>query len=122
MAQEALANVARHAAATEVEIRLLARTGGITMEIQDNGKGFVVEGSPGAKKSQRLGLLGMRERIEMVGGTLKLISAPGMATTVMAEFPAPLRSPKKRSAKSAPTLPCRPPSGTKSVFCWLTTT
>ena len=110
VAQEALANVARHAAATEVEIRLLTPAGGITMEIQDNGKGFAVEGSPGAKKSRRLGLLGMRERIEMVGGTLKLISAPGMATTVIAEFPAPLFSPKKRAAKSPRKSPSRPPS------------
>ena len=110
VAQEALANVARHAAATEVEIRLLTLAGGITMEIQDNGKGFAVEGSPGAKKSRRLGLLGMRERIEMVGGTLKLISAPGMATTVIAEFPAPLFSPKKRAAKSPRKSPSRPPS------------
>ena len=99
VAQEALTNVARHAEATTVEIRLRNEAGSITMEIKDDGKGFAVEGSRGPKKSQRLGLLGMRERVEMVGGTLRIISAPGQPTTVVAEFPACGPVPEKRVRK-----------------------
>ena len=95
MAQEGLANVARHAEATEVEIRLLTHEGRITMEIQDDGKGFALESLRAGKKAQRLGLLGMRERVEMVGGKLSLQSAPGQPTTVTAEFPAPCPPAKK---------------------------
>ena len=100
VAQEALTNVARHAQATSVEIRLRNHEGGISMEIKDDGKGFALEGTPGAKKSQRHGLLGMRERIEMVGGKLSLISSPGQPTTVLAEFPAPAPLPQKRVRKT----------------------
>ena len=57
------------------------------MEIHDNGKSFHVEKTLLAKNNKRLGLVGMRERIEMIGGTLDIISAPGEGTSVRAEIP-----------------------------------
>ena len=78
------------------------------MEIRDNGHGFAPEGTPGAKKTQRLGLLGMRERIEMVGGTLQLISSPGQPTTVRAEFPASGAVTEKRVRKNRVKIPSPP--------------
>ena len=57
------------------------------MKIKDNGKGFQAERVLHAKKSKRLGLLGMRERVEMVGGNFTVKSAPGKGTTVLAQIP-----------------------------------
>jgi len=88
IAQEALNNVSRHAQASRVEVSIqkLAE-GGIAMKIHDNGKSFSVAGLLKAKGSQRLGLLGMRERVEMVGGTFCVESAPGKGTTIEVEIP-----------------------------------
>jgi signal transduction histidine kinase len=87
IAQEALTNVARHARASRVDVNIhkLARAVGVT--IKDNGKSFEVERVLHAKKNKRLGLLGMRERVEMVGGRLRVESAPGKGTTIRAEIP-----------------------------------
>ena len=87
VAQEALTNVARHACATHVRISISKIPGAIRMEIADNGKSFVVEKTLQKGNNQRLGLVGMRERIEMVGGSLTIESAPGTGTTVRAEVP-----------------------------------
>jgi signal transduction histidine kinase len=57
------------------------------MEIRDNGKSFQVEQVLLARNHKRLGLVGMRERIEMVGGNLAVESEPGKGTTVRAEVP-----------------------------------
>jgi two-component system sensor histidine kinase DegS len=87
VAQEALTNVVRHARATQVKLSISAVEGGIRMEIADNGKSFSVEKTLLAKTNKRLGLIGMKERIEMVGGTLVIESAPNRGTTVRAEIP-----------------------------------
>jgi signal transduction histidine kinase len=58
------------------------------MKINDNGKSFDVVRVLEAKGKKRLGLLGMRERLEMVGGRFAVESAPGQGTTVTAEIPA----------------------------------
>jgi signal transduction histidine kinase len=58
------------------------------MEIVDDGQGFEVAGTSGAKKTNRLGLLGMRERVEMIGGTFCIESGVGKPTTVSVEIPA----------------------------------
>jgi PAS domain S-box-containing protein len=84
IAQEALTNVSRHAKATCAEINIQKRTGSICMEIKDNGRGFDASDTT---KSTRLGVLGMRERIEMIGGTFSIESAPGQPTTVRVEIP-----------------------------------
>lgn len=87
VAQEALNNVARHAEASQVTIGISEQAGAIQMEISDNGKSFQVGPTLLAKNNRRLGLVGMRERIEMVGGTLAIESAPGRGTTVRAQLP-----------------------------------
>jgi len=87
VAQEALTNVARHAHATQVNMSISEISGAIRMEISDNGKSFAVEKAFQAKNHKRLGLIGMKERIEMVGGSLVITSTPGQGTTVRAEIP-----------------------------------
>jgi signal transduction histidine kinase len=57
------------------------------MEIHDNGKSFLVERMLFAEPIKRLGLLGMRERLEMVGGSFSIESAPGKGTTIRAQVP-----------------------------------
>lgn len=91
VAQEALNNVARHARATRVKVVISKIPGAIRMEIGDNGKSFPVRKVLLAK-TKRLGLVGMRERVEMVGGKLTIDSAPGHGTTVRAEIPFTLES------------------------------
>ena len=95
VAQEALTNVARHAQASRAEVSIEDLDGVIRMEIKDDGKGFEVEGSSRAKKSNRLGLLGMRERVEMVGGSFSVESAPGKHTTIRVDMPSGTTSAKK---------------------------
>jgi signal transduction histidine kinase len=87
VAQEALTNVARHAQASRAEVSIQRLDGAICMKIKDNGKGFHEEQVSRAKKSTRLGLLGMRERLEMIGGNFTVTSAPGKGTTVLAKIP-----------------------------------
>jgi signal transduction histidine kinase len=87
VAQEALTNVARHANASKVKMSISEVAGAIRMEIIDNGKSFQVEKVFGANSHHRLGLIGMKERVEMVGGKLTIESAPGVGTTVRAEIP-----------------------------------
>jgi signal transduction histidine kinase len=87
--QEALTNVARHAKSHAVEINIQESGDEVCMTIRDNGQGFkpVVESPP--KKSRRLGLIGMQERLEMVGGTFDIRSVEGEGTTVTATIPIP---------------------------------
>ena len=87
VAQEALTNVARHAKASRVEVSLQKMPDGICMKIKDDGKSFQVERTLHANGGKRLGLLGMRERLEMVGGTFGVESAPGKGTIIMAQIP-----------------------------------
>jgi PAS domain S-box-containing protein len=90
VAQSALANVAQHAHASRVEVRIEKLPGAVQMEIKDNGRSFAVEQVLHAKKNKRLGLLGMRERVEMVGGSFVVESAPGQGTTIRARIPGPV--------------------------------
>ncbi len=87
VAQEALTNIARHAKASHAKVSIHNHTGAVCMVISDNGKGFQVEGAAVGKNSNHLGLLGMRERVEMVGGTFYIESAPGRKTTIRVELP-----------------------------------
>jgi PAS domain S-box-containing protein len=88
IAQEALTNVARHAKASQVDISIESIDDDIRMTIKDNGQGFLVTKKSGSKKKNRLGLVGMRERAEMIGGSFQVDSAPGGPTTVQVEIPA----------------------------------
>jgi len=87
VAQEALTNISRHAKASRAEVSIQKLTDGICMKITDNGKSFDVERALHGNKGKRLGLLGMRERLEMVGGNFEIESAPGKGTTVIARIP-----------------------------------
>jgi two-component system sensor histidine kinase DegS len=86
--QEALANVREHAGATHVTVRVRARRSAIELQIVDDGMGFEVERAL-AKAAQRgrLGLVGIGERVHMVGGTFELESQPGGPTTLKLTLP-----------------------------------
>ena len=87
VAQEALGNVAQHAQASRVTMNLRKVRNAVRMTIKDNGKSFQVERVILGHKNRSLGLLGMRERIEMVGGNFKIDSVRGKGTTVQARVP-----------------------------------
>lgn len=91
--QEALTNVSRHAKASHAEVTIECLDGMILMEIRDNGRGFNTQG----KKHNRLGLIGMRERVEMIGGKFFVESAVGESTTVHVEIPTGGRVTPRRS-------------------------
>jgi signal transduction histidine kinase len=86
--QEALSNVREHSGATEVEIRLRARRSSIDVRITDNGTGFEVSHALArAAKRGRLGVVGIGERVRMLGGTFGLDSQPGGPTTLSFTLP-----------------------------------
>lgn len=87
IAQEALTNVARHAQATRVDIDIRKFPGTVCMAIKDNGKAFQVRQLLHRKGNNHLGLLGMRERVEMVGGRFSVESKKGQGTTIRAQIP-----------------------------------
>ena len=84
IAKEALANVVRHAEATEVAVSLAIESGAAALEIRDNGKGMSREPIASAHS---LGLLGMRERAELLGGSVSIESSAGAGTRVRATLP-----------------------------------
>lgn len=94
--QEALANVARHAKASFADVSILSDGEVVHLEVTDNGKGFSVDANTLALKKGRLGLLGMRERVEMVGGTFSVHSIPKRSTTIKVKIPFPKTGPKTR--------------------------
>jgi len=81
--QEALANVARHAAARQVTIQLVEEASRLTLTIQDDGRGFVVPADAHDLTAQdHFGLVSMQERVNLIGGTWTIESSPGQGTTV----------------------------------------
>lgn len=83
--QEAMTNVARHAAASRVEVALGRRAREIVLTVADDGRGFVPRSAP---ERTAHGLVGMRERAQMLGGKLQVKSARGRGTTVTLRMPA----------------------------------
>jgi signal transduction histidine kinase len=84
IAQEAMTNVVRHAHATRVDVFMKRRDDRVVLMVEDDGVGF----EPGREWSgAHIGLVGMRERAEALGGTLTIESAPGQGTTVVVEVP-----------------------------------
>jgi len=81
--QEALTNVARHARARRVSVVISRHEETATVAVEDDGVGFDPEA---AMLSGRLGLIGMRERAALAGGTLEVESIPGQGTTILARF------------------------------------
>lgn len=87
IAQEALSNVVRHAQAKEASLTITRSETGLRMVIHDNGKGFSVSRAYSARHNKRLGLLGMRERVEMIGGRLTITSNARQGTTISIIIP-----------------------------------
>ena len=87
VAQEAMTNVARHAGARHVWLDLKALGEGIELGVRDDGIGFdVAAARERAIGGTSMGLLGMQERVSLVGGELEIVSAPGRGTDVRARF------------------------------------
>lgn len=84
--QEALTNVARHAQASTVTLEVERRKNAVTIEIADDGHGFDAEEALSAD-TRSLGLLGMQERVELIGGQFALASAPGQGTHLLLTVP-----------------------------------
>jgi len=82
LVQEALTNTTKHAGAESVSVTVATRGDGLEIEIRDDGRGFD-SGAPAAG----FGLLGMRERLALVGGSLDVAGAAGQGTTVRARIP-----------------------------------
>jgi PAS domain S-box-containing protein len=86
IAQEALNNIAKHAQAAQAGIILQKEVGSLAMIIEDNGVGFTLGASPDSN-GRRLGLVGMRERAALIGGTFEIESGPENGTTVFVRVP-----------------------------------
>jgi len=86
--QEALNNIAKHAHATTVEIRLCYAADELSLSVQDDGVGFV-PAAPRESPGHGLGMLSMRERAEELGGTFRIESAPGAGTRIDVVLPLP---------------------------------
>jgi signal transduction histidine kinase len=84
LVQEAVTNTLRHAAATRVNVEVARQGEVLHLEVRDDGRGFDVEA---ARRGSHFGLVGMRERLRGLGGTLDLRSAPGAGTVVAARLP-----------------------------------
>lgn len=83
IAQEALTNVFRHAAAQRVTVQLVTTPGEIRLTIVDDGRGF----DPAEVSGDRFGLIGLNERARLLGGRLRLESSPGTGTRLEVEVP-----------------------------------
>ncbi|HEX8847221.1 MAG TPA: CheR family methyltransferase [Pyrinomonadaceae bacterium] len=94
--QEALNNVYKHAEASRVDVLLERREENAVLIIEDDGKGFDTEAE--VEGNRGMGLLNMRERASLIGGTVEVESAPGEGTTVFVRIP--INSAKKRGEGS----------------------
>ena len=90
IAQEALQNVMKHAGASRVTLRLSSAHGRVQLVVEDDGRGFrPTQTTRNRNGDPAYGLVGMRERAELIGARLQVTSTPGTGTRVLVEFPAP---------------------------------
>ena len=88
VAQEAVTNAIRHAKAKRIEVSVEPVNGTLSIRVHDDGKGFDVQGTvEGPATGKSIGLLGMQERAKLLGGDLRITSAPGRGTTVQLRLP-----------------------------------
>jgi PAS domain S-box-containing protein len=87
--QEAIRNVWKHSGATEAEISIKFEGGKAAVTVSDNGKGFEVKGDSELLEAGKLGLMGMKERAHLLGGSLRIISEPNRGTTVILNISRP---------------------------------
>ncbi len=87
IAQEALQNLVKHAAASSAEVELRCDESRVLLRVRDNGRGFDVDARAHEPESASYGLRSMAERAELIGGRLTVTSRPGLGTTVTATVP-----------------------------------
>lgn len=87
MVQEAITNAIKHARPNRVKVRLRWKANEVTCSIHDDGKGFDAPAVLAVGSSQGLGLLGMRERLDTVGGKFSVTSSPGRGTELQVSIP-----------------------------------
>jgi len=87
LAQEAVTNALKHAEATEISIKVEVTCKNITMVIKDNGKGFNIKEAMGNKDKKSFGLIGMKERIDLLGGKMTIDSKLDLGTFIMFQVP-----------------------------------
>jgi signal transduction histidine kinase len=93
IAQEALTNVAKHAQATRASLVLGRVNGEVRLIVEDDGRGFDVEAAFARGPAEgRLGLVGMRERAALAGGSVEMESSRGVGTTLLVRLPATRRA------------------------------
>lgn len=99
--QEALRNVARHASASDIKVRVNVTTGELRLEVQDGGEGFAVDT---VATRRGLGLRGMADRVAAVNGSFTVESAAGKGATIRVTIPlGPLPLPSRTSRRSSPS-------------------
>ena len=101
IAQEALQNVVKHADASRVRLSLSTGAGGVRLAVDDDGRGFDGAGLGEAEDRHSYGMLGMRERAELIGATLTITSWPGRGTTVEVLVPNGREAAERRGAGGA---------------------
>lgn len=102
MVQEALVNTARHSDATHVSVHIKRKGDEVDIEVVDNGVGFDVDRAAAPEKDDYdggFGLLGIRERVEQMGGVIEIISAPGEGTGIYITVPVSETLPEVANAK-----------------------
>jgi PAS domain S-box-containing protein len=88
VSQEALTNIIKHAKASDVEINLFYKNDDLNLQIKDDGVGFnFFSAIQKGLKGESMGLLGMQERVELIGGRIKINSKPGGGTQINVVFP-----------------------------------
>jgi two-component system NarL family sensor kinase len=92
IAQEALQNVVKHAEATTALVRLGPSEEGVRLVVTDDGQGFDEDTIAGAEDRHSYGLVGIRERAELIGARLTITTRPGTGTSVEVTVPMPARS------------------------------
>jgi two-component system sensor histidine kinase DegS len=105
VALEALNNVAIHAQATAAEVQIKKLPDWVCLTVKDDGKSFDVKSVLRMKGHGRLGLLGMKERLQMIGGKFSIKSTSGHGTTVTARIPATTKGVEKHEKRSLETKP-----------------
>jgi signal transduction histidine kinase len=102
--QEALTNIVRHANAHQVRVELYQAATELELRIRDDGAGFDVQAArQHAARGTSLGLIGMQERVALIGGRLALKSAPGTGTELRVRFPLPAASERHTAGRRRKT-------------------
>jgi signal transduction histidine kinase len=102
IAQEALNNIAKHAQANHAAVILERREDCILLVLEDNGIGLdLMEGATPAESGKGLGIIGMRERAALCGGTLEIESSPGGGVTIFVQIPVLSGDEKERESEGS---------------------